>query len=98
MWYSNFRKRRKEKVDAVKPKNKKLLVFVGRLDDHAKKLSRAINLVKEIDNLALWIIGDGPDRKIYEELVKKNKLEKQVTFFGRKENPYPYMIQSDYVI
>lgn len=88
----------KEKVDSVKPKNKKLLVFVGRLDDHAKKLSRAINLVKEIDNLALWIIGDGPDKKMYEELVKKYKLERLVTFFGRKENPYPYMIQSDYII
>lgn len=88
----------KEKISATKPKNRKLLVFVGRLDDHAKKMSRAINLVKEIDDLALWVIGDGPDRKMYEEEVKKNKLEKLVTFFGRQENPYPYMAQSDYVV
>ena len=35
---------------AKKPKNKKLLVFVGRLEDHSKKVSRAINLIKEIDS------------------------------------------------
>lgn len=88
----------KESIEAKKPKNKKLLVFVGRLDDHAKKLSRAINLIKELDGLALWIIGDGPDREMYEKEVKKYNLEKLITFFGRKENPYPYMLQSDYVI
>ena len=91
-------KKSEEKIDITKPKNKKLLVFVGRLDDHAKKLSRAINLVDKIDELALWIIGDGPDRKLYEDLVKKNKLESKVKFLGGKENPYPYMKQADYVI
>ena len=91
-------KKSKEKISAVKPKNKKLLVFVGRLDDHSKKVSRSINLVKEIDNLALWIVGDGPDRKMYEDLVKKHKLENSVTFFGMQANPYPYMLQADYVI
>lgn len=91
-------KKSKEKISAVKPKNKKLLVFVGRLDDHSKKVSRSINLVKEIDNLALWIVGDGPDRKMYEDLVKKHKLEQSVTFFGMQENPYPYILQADYVI
>ena len=87
-----------EKIEVLKPKNKKLLVFVGRLDDHAKKLSRAINLIKEIDSLALWIVGDGPDRKLYEDLVEKYKLKSQVTFFGMKENPYPYMKQADYIV
>lgn len=88
----------KEKLSVKKPKDKTLLVFVGRLEDHSKKVSRAINLVKEIADLALWIIGDGPDRKMYEELVKKNKLEKNITFFGMQENPYPYIKEADYVI
>ena len=35
---------------------------------------------------------------MYEDLVKKNKLESKVKFLGGKENPYPYMKQSDYVI
>ena len=88
----------KEKINAKKQKNKTLLVFVGRLEDHSKKVSRAINLVKEIENLELWIVGDGPDRKLYEEQVKENKLEKNVTFFGNQINPYPYIKEADYVI
>ena len=75
-----------------------LLVFVGRLDDSSKKVSRQINLVNKIDNLTLWIIGDGPDRKKYESEVKDLKLEKRITFFGKKNNPYPYMKQADYII
>ena len=87
-----------EKISVKKPKDKKLLVFVGRLEDHSKKVSRAINLVKEIDELALWIIGDGPDRNKYEEEVKNNKLTQKVTFFGMQKNPYPYIKCADYVI
>lgn len=91
-------KKSKEKIAATKPRGKKLFVFVGRLEDHSKKVSRAINLVKELDNVALWIVGDGPDRKMYEDLVKKEKLEKLVTFFGMQANPYPYIARADYVV
>ena len=44
------------------------------------------------------IVGDGPDRKMYEEFTKKCKVENRVTFVGSKENPYPYMNEADYVI
>ena len=87
-----------EKIDFKKNKNKKLFVFVGRLDDSSKKLKRAINLVKEISSIELLIVGDGPDRKMYEEFTKKCKVENRVTFVGSKENPYPYMNEADYVI
>ena len=88
----------KEEIDIKKNNNHKLFVFVGRLEDHSKKLTRALNLVKEIKNMELWIIGDGPDRKMYEEYTKKNKITSRVTFFGKKSNPYPYMKQADYII
>lgn len=91
-------KKSQEKIAAKKPRGKKLLVFVGRLEDHSKKVSRAINLVKEIDNLALWIVGDGPDRKMYEDLVKKYNLGNNITFFGMQKNPYPYIAKADYII
>ena len=35
---------------------------------------------------------------MYEELVDKNKLQDKITFFGKKENPYPYMLKADYII
>jgi glycosyltransferase involved in cell wall biosynthesis len=93
----NVKKLSEEKISEVKPNNK-LLVFVGRLDDSSKKLGRAINLVKNIPELELWLIGDGPDRKMYEELVNKNNLNSRVKFLGRKTNPYPYIKLADYYI
>lgn len=91
-------KKSHESINEKKPNNKKLFVFVGRLDDSSKKLGRAINLIKEIDNTVLWVVGDGPDRKMYEREVKINKLDGRVKFFGKKNNPYPYMAISDYII
>lgn len=86
----------KEKIEVSKGK-RTLFVFVGRLDDSSKKLKRAIKLAKEL-SIDLWIIGDGPDRKRYEEYAKELKVEKNVTFFGRKPNPYPYINEADYII
>ena len=87
-----------EEIKEKKPKNKTLLVFVGRLEDASKKVTRAMNLVKEIPGIELWIIGDGPDRNRYEEYVEKNHLQKEIRFLGRKTNPYPYMKLADYII
>lgn len=88
----------KEQIKEKKKKNETLFVFVGRLDDSSKKVTRAINLIKEIENTSLWIIGDGPDKKMYEKLTENLNLKDRVFFFGKKDNPYPYMIQADYVI
>ena len=89
----------------MKIKNKLLLfalpilfIFVGRLEDASKKMRRALNVIKETKKTELWVIGDGPDRQLYEDYVKKNKLTTRVTFFGKKQNPYPYMKQADYTI
>lgn len=87
-----------EKISETHPKNKKLFVFIGRLDDSSKKVSRAINLVKNLSDVNLLIVGDGPDRKMYEDLVTKNDLSKRVTFVGQKTNPYPYINLADYII
>lgn len=86
------------KKEKIKRRKNKLLVFIGRLDDSSKKLSRQIKLVKEINNLDLWIVGDGPDREKYEQEVKKYNLNDRITFFGSKSNPYPYMNEADYII
>lgn len=93
-----IKEKSKDKIKEKKDKSKKLLVFIGRLDDDAKKIGRTINLVKEIDSINLWIVGDGPDKKQYEDQVRQNKLESRVSFLGRKKNPYPYMRQADYLI
>ena len=87
-----------EKIDIKKKSKNKLFVFVGRLEDHSKKLTRALNLVKEIKDIELWIIGDGPDKEKYEEYVEKHNISSRVKFLGKKANPYPYMNEADYII
>ena len=82
----------------IKPKNKKLFVFVGRLDDDAKKVGKAIRLMKELKDCVLWLVGDGPAKEQYETLVEKEKLTTRVKFLGRQKNPYPYMKKADYLI
>ena len=87
-----------EKVDLKLVKNRKHLVFVGRLEDHSKKVGRAINLVKNIPDIDLIVVGDGPDRKMYEDMIEKNNLSDRVILVGKKNNPYPYIKMADYFI
>lgn len=86
-----------EKITIQHPKDKKLLLFVGRLDEGQKRLSRAINLMKEID-CELWIVGSGPDENMYQDMVKELGLTDKILFLGPKSNPYPYMKEADYLL
>lgn len=94
----NIIEKSKEKIYLELNNKNKHFIFVGRLDDKSKKLGRAINLVKNIDNIDLMIIGDGPDKYKYESMVKEFHLEEKINFFGMKNNPYPYIKQADYLI
>ncbi len=87
-----------EEIKITRENNHIVLLYVGRLDEYAKRISRQINLIKNISNLDLWIIGDGPNRKIYEKQVKENNLQSRITFFGKKSNPFPYMKEADFII
>lgn len=91
-------KKSKEWISIHKPSGKILFVFVGRLEEESKKLSRAIHLIKEIKDGVLWIIGDGPDRKKAEAEATKIKEKEKVVFFGAQKNPYPYMREADYIL
>lgn len=87
-----------EKINVTKNKDTTIFAFIGRLDDTSKKLKRAINIINKIPNTFLWIIGSGPDYKMYADYVKTLHLEDRVIFFGQKQNPYPYMKKADYII
>lgn len=87
-----------EKITLTKPRNKTLFVYVGRLDDVSKKLTRAFTLVANLKETVLWVIGDGPSRDYYEKEVKRLKITTRVKFLGSKNNPYPYMKKADYLI
>ena len=85
----------------IKRTNKKIFLFVGRLDESSKRLTlllKVANKCKQDKVKAIfWIIGSGPDEKKYKDIVNKDKLD-NVIFMGAKKNPYPYMKACDYLI
>ncbi len=95
---SKIKKLSSEKIKEKKEKNKKLFVFIGRLDDSSKKVSRIINLADNLEEIIVWIIGDGPDKEKYQKEVYQKHLEEKVIFIGQKANPYPYLLQADILI
>lgn len=94
-------KKANEKVDLKKPSDSTLLVFVGRLEEDSKRITRQLSLIeylnKEKVKTNLWIIGEGQDRKLIEKIIKKKKL-RNVFMLGAKTNPYPYLKMADYML
>ena len=84
----------KEKID-FKKRCKYLFVFVGRLEECSKKISRIINVVKKNDDIELIIIGDGLDYRKYKEMTFDCD---RIYMVGAKKNPYPYMKIADYIV
>ena len=105
-WLTNQRqaykkeKLSKEKINIDKNYNK-VFLFVGRLDETSKRLTLLLDIAKKCKkdkvSAEFWIVGDGKDETMYKEIVRKEKLN-NVTFFGAKKNPYPYMKACDYLI
>lgn len=77
-----------EKFSAGRMKNKKIsntIITVGRLvpkNGVDILIKAAAELKKEIPDIKLYIIGDGPERQNLEELSRKSSLNSNVKFFG----------------
>lgn len=91
----------KAKIELKKDKDKTLLVFVGRLEEESKRISRQLDLIEYLNNkkiaVELWIIGDGNEKKLYQRTIKDKNL-KNVKMLGAKTNPYPYLAEADYLL
>jgi len=78
------------------------LLFIGRLEEESKNISTQLKLIndlkKDIPNIKLYLVGDGPNKEDYIEYIKTNKLENYIKILGQKENPYPYIKNADYVL
>lgn len=89
---------KENKID--KKQDRKVFLFVGRLDEEQKKVSRIIDvakLFKDNNKIEFWILGDGAHKEKYEQKIKKYKL-KNVKLLGSKKNPYPYMKACDCIL
>lgn len=99
--YEKILLKSKEKINIEKDDNQTTFVFIGRLDESSKRITKQLEMIKYLNskkqNVELWIVGDGPDKKQYENIIKKNNLN-NVYLFGQKNNPYPYIKRADYLI
>lgn len=91
----------------VKPKvkfnkNNINLLFVGRLEEESKNIMTQLELInklkEELLNIKLYILGDGPDKNIYEKYIKDNNLFEYIELLGQDTNPYPYIKSCDYIL
>ncbi|MBO5096613.1 MAG: glycosyltransferase [Bacilli bacterium] len=82
-------------------KYKKNGVFIGRIEEPVKKVSRVIELAKYCqDNkkdIGFIIVGDGPDLLYIKSKSEEYKLQ-NIIFTGAKTNPYPYLEKADFLI
>ncbi|MFQ2094421.1 glycosyltransferase [Aeromonas taiwanensis] len=85
---------------ALTSKEKELLscdyiLSVSRLDEKTKDISGLINAFSIARdnglNKKLFIVGDGEDRYLLEELARKFGLINEVVFLGQQSNPYVWM-------
>ena len=79
-----------------------VFVFVGRLDEPHKRLSRLLEAFAKArtarKDIHLLMVGDGPDRKLCEELIASLGLSEAVTMAGAQTNPYSYLNQGDCLV
>ena len=77
-------------------------IFLGRLENESKNIDLLLKSFKEVVHknpyYRLYLIGDGPYFNISKEFILKNKLENNIFLLLAKENPYPYLMESDCLI
>jgi len=85
------------------------LLYVGALRFYPRKnkyeqknlkylIDSFLQVIDEIPNLKLILVGEGNYRKTLEEYVKEKNIEKNVSFTGYQTNIYPYLLDSDIFI
>ena len=100
--YNKILKLSEEKITEKKDNDITTFLYVGRLTEKDKKVSRIIESAKILNEknmpFKIMIIGEGKDKKQYTKMVQDYNLENEIFFLGKKKNPYPYFKISDYLI
>lgn len=97
-----FIEKMKKKSDIVKPIDKKIIIYSGRLVElkGVHHLIQALGELKEKrDDWMCWIIGDGEKKPELRIQSKVQKLEDHILFFGEREDlPYLLTLADIYVL
>lgn len=82
-------------------KTKITLCTLGRFSPQ-KNYKRLLNTVSRLKNegfdFDLWVLGDGEQREMIEQMIIDNHLENDVTLLGFQSNPYPFLKESDLLV
>lgn len=73
------------------------LISVARLDE-GKNFKLIINAVSDIDDVKLYILGEGPERIELEKIIKEKKLWDKVFLLGFDPEPFKYLKKADLFI
>ncbi len=88
-----------EKTEIIFDKRKLNFVTVARLVPQ-KAIDRLIRVHSKLieNNLEhnFYVIGDGPEKENLENMIKEHDVSNTFHLLGKKENPYPYIKNSDY--
>lgn len=80
-------------------KEKLNFITVARLVKQ-KGIDRIIKVHKKLIEEGLehefYVIGDGPEKNLLNELIEKHKVKDTFHLMGEKANPYPYVKDADY--
>ena len=89
-----------KKIRKVFPNKVLKLINVGRLTDQKDQilLLKAVNLIKHKLKVYLIIIGKGQNYAKLKKYIFENKIHNQVKLLGYKNNPFQYIIQSDFFL
>lgn len=95
----NVIEKAKESVQNFQNENTINFLTVARLVNQ-KAIGRLISvhekLIKNGYNHKFYVVGDGPLRNELEQKIKDLNLGETFILLGQKENPYPYIKQTDY--
>lgn len=65
-----------------KERERKVVIYQGAVN-YSRGIDKMILAMKYLENIDLWIVGDGPYLEKYKALSLKEKLEDKITFYGR---------------
>ena len=93
-----FSIKKKEKIEGLKIKKNNLIIGIGRLT-RQKNFLLLIRAFKKIlvkyPNYHLILLGDGEEKTLLLEEVKKLEIQNKVSLLGYQKNVYKYLLSSD---
>lgn len=97
--YNN--EKRKEIRERENATDKIVIGHVGRFDkikNHKYLIEIFENLTKKVDNIELWLIGNGEEKKYIKKLSKDKGIIDNIKFFGTINNTYDYYQGMDFFV